>query len=123
MICPFCESENVVQFCERFHCKDCDRLFDDDDIVRENLRHRLSAILSANYATGDSPLEFSHPIGEWDEDTVGLSSLNLPWSKSVFEFQDGTIWFNLDYTDSEPINFDDVCTRDLQDIIEVLEGR
>lgn len=124
-LCPYCggrtESYTSDPFePDRYHCVDCDRLFDDDDIRREGLRHRLSALLSAHYATEENPLPFEHPIGEWDDESVGLSSLDLPWCNGVFECQDGTIWFNIDGT-TEPMDFDDICTHDLQDILHDLE--
>ena len=51
---------------------------------------------------------------------MGFSSLALPWCNGVFECQDGTIWFNIDGT-TEPMDFDDICTHDLQDILHDLE--
>ena len=123
MECPYCKGNNTTEFCGKFLCKECDRIFDDEDIIREDIRHRLSAILADYEATEENPMPFDYPIGEWDEETLGLSTLDLPWSKSIFEAQDGTIWFNLDYSDSEPMDFDDICTKDLQDIIEEIEKR
>ena len=115
--CPYCDSTDFEPTEDnRFICHECWCFFDEEDILRENIRHKLSAILSANYATEEKPLAFEHPLGEHRDENCGLSSLNLPWITSIFEFQDGTIWFNVD-GDADAVNFDDVETADLVDII------
>lgn len=118
--CPYCGSTNLESMNDnRFICHECWCGFTEEDILRENIRHRLSAILFANNATEEKPLSFEHPLGEHREENCGLSSLNLPWITSIFEFEDGTIWFNVDGL-ADAVNFDDVETADLVDIITAI---
>lgn len=99
--CPFCESSKVVidEADGRYHCTECDRLFDDDDIRREELRHRLSPKLSDT--SEEEPLQVDIPIGK-DGRIID----------SVFLFYDGTMWFRLkgedEYKDIDELDIDDL---------------
>ena len=124
--CPYCGSENFEHMGENdywngrpWHCHECDCWFNEDDYEHEMLRHIISAICSGHFADEENPLAVSMPLGENDEENCGLSSLDLPWINSVFQFQDGTMWANVDGYE-EPVNFDDISTDDLRDMLKYL---
>lgn len=115
--CPFCENENTeLDMTEqRFHCKQCDSLFDEEDIVREDLRHHLSRIL--HKTDEQHPLPCGARIGEGE--ACGLSTLELPEVISCFQQNDGTIWVNI-YGCEEPQDIDDLPTEDIRTILNGL---
>lgn len=126
-VCPFCGNRAGIETYEdRYHCPacDCDRLFDEEDIVREDYRHRISRILSDT--DEDRQMECSIPIGE--DSACGLSSLELPEVVSCYQVPgEGTIWFHI-YGYVNPVNgekdymnFDDLETCDLKRLAEGLE--
>lgn len=109
--CPFCQSSHTTEYCTgTYLCKDCDHVFDINDVILEPIRHKLSAVLSGRYATEENPMPCDITIGEWD--AQGLSTLELPHLVSIFETQDGVIYFNIDGL-SEPIEFDSMPLEDL----------
>lgn len=85
---------------------------------REDLRHKLSAILMDTSEA--NPMKCNITIGE--EEAQGLSSLELPTVIDAFQQpSEGIIWFTLEgYT--EPIEFDDMNTKDLEIILTELEN-
>lgn len=115
--CPYCMGENIEFDAneQRWHCKDCDYLFDEDDCERENIRHQISAILSAGFHDDSNPLECDIVL-ESNPENVGLSTLEMPHVVKAFQFQDGTIWFYV-YGYEDYTNFDDFETVDLRDIL------
>lgn len=117
IVCPYCGSEKITTEGDRYHCTECDWLFDDDDIIREDLRHKISAHLMGT--TEESPRELDITIGE--SDAVGLSSLELPQVVGAFHDYEAVIWFNV-YGVEEPIEFDNMQTEDLQKILNFLES-
>ena len=102
--CPYCESTDTETTDEedRFHCCECGRLFDRDDIRREELRHTLSPRLSGT--SEEKPLEVNIPIGEHGVTVVDR----------LFLFQDGTIWFRIkgetEYRDIDTLSIADLET-------------
>ena len=103
--CPYCESTDTETTDEesRFHCRECDRLFDRDDIRREELRHTLSPRLSGT--SEKKPLEVNIPIGEHGVTVVDR----------LFLFQDGTIWFHIK-GETEYRDIDTLSVTDLEKI-------
>jgi len=92
----------------------------------ESLRHKVSALLMDT--DEDHPIPIEMPLYEDDPETIGLSSLDLPWTESVFQVPgDGTIWLNMDYYDGvnmdkkAEINFDDLSLDDAKKLVECLE--
>lgn len=102
--CPYCESTNTETTDEesRFHCCECDRLFDTEDIRREELRHTLSPRLSGT--SEEKPLEVNIPIGEHGVTVVDR----------LFLCEDGTIWFRIkgetEYRDIDTLSIADLET-------------
>ena len=123
--CPFCMSQHLANDDEaNFYCPVCDRFYDKEDIEIEDLRHRMSHLLIDTDEEHQIPIEM--PFGENDPETFGLSSLDLPWTVSVYQIPgDGTIWFKMDYNDETGedayINFDDVSIEDLRSALKILE--
>ena len=116
--CPYCNSSHTTEeYAGTYHCKDCDRLFDINDVILEPIRHRISAICSANYATEENPILCDIVIG--DIEPYGLSTLEMPHVTSIFEMQDGVIYFNIEGMD-EPMEFDAMCLPDLVIIADEL---
>lgn len=85
---------------------------------REDLRHKLSAILMDT--DEQHPLECNILIGE--SEALGLGSLELPLVTSVFQQpSEGIIWFNI-YGCIYPIEFDDMNLEDIINIINYFEN-
>lgn len=85
-------------------------------MTREQLRHRLSAILMDT--DEQHPIECNITIGE--EEAMGISSLKLPTITSAFQLpSEGIIYFNIEGL-KEPIEFDDIHKKDLIKILNAL---
>ena len=118
--CPFCGSENWEwmnnnDYINNYHCHECDRWFDEEDHEYEDLRHKISAVISAFYGDEEHPINFDHPIIVGEEEAQGLSSLQLPHVIGMFHDSEGIIWFNLQYCD-EPLEFDKFSLKEITDI-------
>lgn len=113
MICPYCGSDNVRELTwdeknelvreygqsSDYICEDCEYLFDEDDIVWEELRHEISHRLIDT--DEKRPIVFSADnmpiIGENNMETNGLSTLEMLHIDRIFQIPgDGTIWFHID---------------------------
>lgn len=117
IFCPYCLCQDYKQVDGKYECSECKSLFSEDDIKREAWRHLLSCFFSENNATESNPMKIDALIGE--NDAIGLSSLELPRVVSGFEFEDGTIWFNIEGMD-EPVDFDDMNLVDLGNIVDTM---
>ena len=121
--CPFCgesfkgEKDNETG---QFHCPACDRLFDDEDIEREDLRHRISAILSGKK---NNKTDLRLIIEETVPATDGCTSVEVYIIEWCNEFQDGTIWlhFLTDDAEGDYLNIDDISIENLKRVLEGLE--
>lgn len=129
--CPYCSSENIeVESSEwaknngtPYHCKDCDCYFDEEEVVREDLRRKISCILMDT----DEDNQMKCDITIEPEDTSGLGSALWPTIDRCYQIPgEGTIWFHIEgHIDPRNwedvyINFDDIDTKDLQYIYEQL---
>ena len=83
----------------------------------ENIRRKISAILSSEFATEDNPLECNVTIGE--SEACGLSTLEMIHTKSLFQDQEGIIWINIEGSD-EPIEFDQINKEEASNILRVI---
>lgn len=123
--CPYCENkDNNKRYGNRYKCGYCESLFDEEDIIREDLRHKISAILMDTDEDHQKACDII--IGE--NDACGLSSLELPRVTSCYQMPgEGTIWFHIDgYVNPETkeweyMNFDDIDTIDLKFILAELQ--
>lgn len=128
--CPYCGSKTIKEkFYDRpcWICEDCQCLFDEEDAEREDIRHKVSALL--NGTSEEHPKECDIIVGEWE--AQGLSSLELPNIVKAFEMEgDGTIWFHIDghiefgekgEKEEAWMNFDDFDIHDLRAILKGLE--
>ncbi len=103
MKCPFCGSVSVglMPFSKRYNCYECESLFDDEDVRREALRHKISAILMD---TSESRQKFCHIALE---NKVVTRAYQMPG--------DGRMWFKVENLRPESyMNFDDFSTEELQ---------
>ncbi len=93
--CPYCESKNLeIAEDGLYHCKDCDRLFNDEDITREDLRHKISCLL--NGTSEEKPAEIFFNLPSAEEEAQGLSSLEIPAIEKIFEMEgEGTMWYHI----------------------------
>lgn len=121
VLCIECESEKVELTPElRFHCLDCGRLFDSEDIQREMLRRRLSPLLSGT--SEEDPMKVFVTIGE--EEACGFGSLELPEIEEVFLFEDGTMWFHI-YGGREADGtktWEDIDTLSIKELWDLVEA-
>lgn len=127
-LCPYCGSENWEWMGneyepQKYHCHECDWWFGDDDVTREDIRHKISAILMDT----DEDNQMKCEICIENKEACGLSTLEMDWIDSCFQIPgDGTIWFHYHGYDNfitgekEYKNFDDIDTKDLQTILEEL---
>ena len=123
MICPYCGSLHTesINAADRYICRECERLFDEEDIVREDLRHEIYHLLDGTDM--DNPLQFRAPIGL--DEAQGLSSLELPHVDAGHQMPgDGTMWFRIEgpYPDDWH-DFDWFPTTDLRSILGALLTR
>lgn len=125
--CPYCGSKTTKEtFYDRrcYVCYDCQCLFENEDIEREEIRHRVSLLLDGT--DEDNPKECDIIVGEWE--AQGLSSLELPHITKCFQVPgDGTMWFHCHGAVNENgeeawMNFDDFDIHDLRAILEGLEN-
>ena len=120
VICPFC-GEDIIEYLgtemygePQFKCKVCGSYFYEEDIIREELRHRIAHVLIDT--DEDNQINCDIVIGE--SEAVGLSTLELPRITKAYQIPgDGTIWFQIqgfDNGDDGYINFDELETEDLR---------
>ena len=88
--------------------------------LREEIRKKLSCILEGT--SEEKPL-LCDIILESNPENCGLSSLEIPSvDKAFLQEGEGIIWFHIDHTpDDEWIEFDDMYTEELLDILNELE--
>ena len=109
---------------ETFDCRPLlDIHTDNDDLVRERLRRRLSALLSRS---DESDPVAAYPLRGEDLPAELLAEHpNLKGSFITGAFQvpgDGTIWLTF-YCDAEPLDFDEVPTALLEALADELSNR
>lgn len=118
MICPFCGSEKVTKAVtedgiEYYDCDECNTLYCEEDIEREDLRHKISALLADT--SEENPFICDFPVGEDCDENCGLSSLDLPWIEYAFQASDGMILVKFD--DNRGLtDIDDISLENLRDI-------
>ena len=116
-VCPWCGSHNWECMGDEYdpnayHCHECDNWFGPDDLVREPIRHRISAMMSQAFANDEEhPLECSIAV---------LSTVPGRLVEKCFQHQDGTLWFRFK-DESDYTNFDDITTDVLKEILDGLE--
>lgn len=135
IVCPFCgsksfhiyEESNAFNPYDRYECEECSRLFDVEDIEREDLRHQISCLLDGT--SESSPKEIYFMIPSAEEEACGLSSLEIPHIDKVFEVEgDGTMWYHIEGENNlcggEPIwnDIDDLELADLRGLLRYLRG-
>jgi len=128
--CPYCGSDDIERekTHDKYHCKECDWLFDEEDVEREDIRHKVFALL--NNTSEEHPMECDIIVGE--HEAQGLSGLELPNIVKAFEMEgDGTMWFYVDGSVTRDVitgelvdywmNFDDFDIYDLREILKGLQ--
>lgn len=131
IVCPFCGSERVhlskeLNPYDVYECEECERLFDKEDIEREDLRHQISCLL--NGTSESEPKEIYFMIPSAEEEACGLSSLEIPHIDKVFEVEgDGTMWYHEEgeneLESGEPIwhDMDELELSDLRALLKYLQ--
>ena len=131
-MCPYCGGPTIrdtFRDSPCWICDDCECMFDEEDIEREEICHRVSLLLDGT--DEDNPKECDIIVGEWE--AQGLSSLELPHITKCWQIpSDGTMWFYIDgakvveKNTNELVdvyyNFDDFDIHDLRAILEGLEN-
>lgn len=120
--CPYCGSDHTNEIPNEgcYHCNECGDDFFFEDTIREPMRHRISAILfnkaekfNREHKGWNIRFNQSNPL------EIDLP-LSLPNWIGVFETEDGIIFFNPN-DGGEPIEFDDMETDSITEILKVLE--
>lgn len=116
--CPYCSAAALSKAEDgRMCCNECERLFDAEDVEREDIRHRVSCLLNGTDEAHPRPCEIHLDV----PDACGLSSLEMPEVTGAFEVEgEGTIWFYI-YGMKEPMNFDELDLSVLRQILSELE--
>ena len=120
LVCPHCGNcEDLKTLEDRYYCPSCngEYTFAEDDEKREEIRHKMSAILMDT--DEEHPMKCDALIGE--AYACGLSTLQMPRVDRCFQQPgEGIIWIHIegaiDYQE-----FDDFETCDLKDILVNLE--
>lgn len=136
LYCPYCGSKEFHHYGNRYECEECNRLFDEDDIKWQELRHIISHNLIDTdeehpFAFGDNNKPI---IGENWVETFGLSTNDMFHIDKIFQIPgDGTIWFHIqgeyDKTDPTGLKWHDLeeggllTNNDLKVIIESMDCR
>ena len=117
--CPFCGEpiEHIEELTYPYCCTSCEASFTKEDLDKEELRHKLSALLMDT--SEEYPMECNILIMEDNDENCGLSSNELPLVVGAFQDSEGIIWFDI-YGMSEPIEFDDLDIEDIQTIYDEL---
>lgn len=134
--CPYCKSENIKRVGKkRFHCKECDYRFDEDDYLHQLYWENISCLL--NGTSEESPLEIDYCIlPSVEGESCGLSdSEKLGIDKVYQEEGEGTMWYHFEGYDDFSHGFDgervpiwndmyDLSTEDLEYLLEYIrEGK
>ena len=137
IICPFCGEENV-EFVSatnewnvpHYHCKSCDSLFEDEDVVREILRRKIGMYLFAtdDECNDEHIMNVNIILPSYEESAVGLSSLQIPYVSQLIESMDGVIYYHIAYFvddngDEIDLELDKLETKDIQAICSYLEEK
>jgi hypothetical protein len=123
--CPYCGAQNCGQTRRGwgYLCPECIRLFNDEDIERERLRHELWALLEGT--DENNPKHCDIAIGE--QEAQGLSSLELPRIGGLHQFQDGTMWYAFvgeDWANDDSWrDIDTLSIEDLKTIVNELSNQ
>lgn len=128
LTCPYCGSEKVIelspeekeQFNQKYKCQECEWLFDEDDQLREEIRHKVSLLLDGTDI--DNTLKCDIRVGE--DIACGLSSLELPRIDECHQIPgEGTMWFHMagEVPDTWH-DFDWFSMSDIKAILEELEN-
>lgn len=92
--CPYCESQNIESYEDCYHCKECDSLFDEEDCIRQELRHQISPLLDGT--SEEEPAEIFFNLPSADREAQGLSCLEIPSISKIYEMEgEGTMWFHI----------------------------
>lgn len=125
--CPFCGSEHYHEFENRYECEECDWLFDEEEIDRQNLRHQISCLLDGT--SEENPKEIYFMIPSAEEEACGLSSLLIPHIDMIFEVEgEGTMWYHEEgeneLNSRKPIwhDLDELPVQDLQGLLNYLQN-
>ena len=126
MKCPFCGEEHCVTIeGNGYHCTSCEYDFTEDEYKHELLRQQISSVCEGENATEENPIDCTKDgemliIGE--DDAQGLSDLEKPQVKSVFQDCEGIVWVNI-IGCKEATEADDLTTSDLETIINWLNNK
>ena len=122
-VCPFCGSASVTKCGDGYMCTECDTIFNEDDIIREDLRHKISLILMDT--SEDNQLDCDIVL-ENDDEFPSMSSLDMPQIIRAYQIPcEGTIWFKVNglvNDDDGYVNLDDISIKDLELIYRNLLG-
>ena len=122
--CPYCESQNIEPYENRYHCKDCDWLFDEEDCVRQELRHQISPLLDGTSEEEPAEIFFNLPSAE--EEAQSLSSLEIPSISKIYEIEgEGTMWYHIDGEKEDNgedtwHDLDELSIGDLEELLKYL---
>lgn len=113
--CPYCGSKELIMDGDYYFCKECENFIHHNTLEFEDLRHKISAVISSVYGSEDNPLVCKTPITIGEDESQGLSESEKPKVISMFHDNEGIVWFNIEYYE-EPVEFDKLTLSDVKSI-------
>ena len=94
-------------------------VLDEENIEFEDLRHKISTMISAVYGSEENPLVCEEPIIIGEDEAQGLNDAEKAKVVSMFHDQEGIIWFNLENVDKS-IEINKLTLNDVKKIYNEL---
>ena len=120
-VCPFCGAEDTIVPSEDgdgcLYCKDCEMLFDEEDVEFEDYRHKISAICCDFMVTEDLSLKCEIILDTPDRKDLSPDKKMIT---DIYQGCDGIIWIK-EYWEDEPKELDKYSLEDVKFIYEALE--
>ena len=120
--CPYCKSEELEMKNGMYICKDCESVFDDEDLKRLALKHNITRLLDGTSAV--QPLIICVNLVNSNPELFGLEFGDIPQITAAYTTKTTAdkgpqVWFYIAGMD-EPFPFEDIDTDDLVKVLAEL---
>lgn len=126
--CPYCHSNKIEKPSKendnRWHCLECDCLFDEDDCEHENYWHKISCLLDGTSIEKPKEIKDVLILPSVEAESCGLSDLEKLHIDKVHQIEgEGTMWYHFEGTPENDEYWNDMSklsTEDLKCLYEYL---